>query len=424
VIGVAASAAIAVILVDVASVALLLPTIRLDLGSSSSGAAWVIGAHLLALAALLPLGARLGRGRVAAAAGGVLMATGAVVCATADSTAVLVTGRALQGAGGAAVLGSLAGSAQRGRAAFALPALTVALGPLVGGVFAELNWWRVYFWAGVPLAGVAATAALLAARPAARSEPHQLPRLLALAAGLGAIAIALIQAEDWSWGWWTALLVAGAVCIRAARPPAPAALAATAGYAFGCIAALAFLMPEYFELVRHLSGLRSGALLLALTVPAVSAWTLVRAIGRPSAGPPVAAAGALCTAAGLAVLATLDPGTGYALAAGGLLLVGIGLGAAVGTAPGADDSAAAVGWTAAGTALLFALAAEAFQHAEAHDRSGGASFEHALATGVAWAAIILLLPLAAAVALTWRSRPGRSAARPAGASSRPPRRPA
>ena len=37
-----------------------------------------------------------------------------------------------------------------------LPALALALGPLLGGVLAQENWWHLYFWAGVPLAAAAA----------------------------------------------------------------------------------------------------------------------------------------------------------------------------------------------------------------------------------------------------------------------------
>ena len=57
---VAASLPLAVVLLDVTVVAVLLPAIRLDLGSSSSGGQWVLNAYLLALAALYPLLARRG----------------------------------------------------------------------------------------------------------------------------------------------------------------------------------------------------------------------------------------------------------------------------------------------------------------------------------------------------------------------------
>jgi DHA2 family methylenomycin A resistance protein-like MFS transporter len=413
----AAAAALALVALDVTALAVLLPTIRLDLGTSSSGAAWVLAAHLLALAALLPIAARLPRARLLAAAGAGLMLAGAAVAATADTTAALVAGRALQGAGAAGLIGSLAGTRPRSLAVL-LPAAALAVGPFAGGVFAELNWWRVYFWAGVPLAIAVALPALLAGRPQRRAEPVH--RQLALAAGLTAITIALIQAEDWSWLAWALLIAAGLVLLTFARlHPAPP-LASAAAIAGGGLVALVFLMPEYFELVRRLSGLRSGVVMLALTVPAVGAWLLARFLSPRLALP----AGALSVVAGLALLTTLDPRTSYAVTLGALLLAGGGLGLATGALRGQGDPAAVTGWAAVGATLGLAAAAEAFQHVQADERAGGAGFEQALSAGIAWAAGMLLLLLAAAAVVAWRVRPSSSAARPAGASSPRPRRPA
>jgi MFS family permease len=412
----APAVAIAVILIDVPSVAVLLPTIRLDLGSSSSGAAWVMAAYLLALAAVLPVVAKLGRGRAFAVAGGLAMAAGAVVCATAGSTAVLVAGRAVQGAGAAAVLGSLAATAREPtRFAVALPAVALAIGPLVGGVFAELNWWHVYFWMGVPMAAIAALPAVVAqGRHAGPTAP--IVREVALAAGLTAVAIALLQSEDWRTGWWVLLLFAGAVLLRAARLRGPSRPAAIAAFACGCIAALLFLMPEYYELVRRLSGLRGGVLALALTVPAAASWAFARALGSTLPQPALTIAGALCVAVGLGLLVGLDPGTAYAVSLAALVLVGSGLGLAVGMAGDGRDPAHVVGWAAAGALLGLAFAAKGFQHVQADERSSGASFEAALSSGIGGAATVLLILLAAVALLLWLDRRGRSAARPAGAS--------
>jgi DHA2 family methylenomycin A resistance protein-like MFS transporter len=366
VIALAAAAALALVLLDVTALAVLLPTIRLDLGSSSSGAAWILAAHLLGLAALLPIAAGLPRARLVAAAGAALMVVGAVVAATADTTAAVVAGRALQGAGAAGLLGSLTPVRLRrasGLLLLALPAAALALGPLVGGVFAELNWWHVYFWAGVPLALAVALPALLAGR--ARRSPQPVQRQLALAAGLTAITIATIQGEDWSWGVSALLLLAGAALVASSGLRRPAPLAAAAALATGCLVALLFLMPEYFELVRHLSGLRSGTVMLALTLPAVSAWVLARVIPPRLALP----TGGLSTPAGLALLVTLEPRSSYAVTLGALVLVGGGLGLATGALRGQGEPAAVTAWGAAGATLGLAIAAEAFQHAQADDRS-------------------------------------------------------
>ena len=407
---VAASVPLALVVLDVTVVAVLLPDIRLDLGSSSSGGQWVLNAYLAALAALFPLLARLGgdRRRELAAAGALAMAAGAIVCVAADTTAALVAGRALQGAGTAGTLAAVAGpQLTSGLAGAALPALALALGPLAGGVFAEQNWWRVYFWAGIPLAVVAGAAALLAPRvaPARPSTPALLAA--AYAAGLVAVTVLLVQAEPWGLGWTALGLAAGLLALSQlpGRLSTPAFLAATVA---GCLAALLFLVPEYFQLVRNLSGLRSGILLLCLTVAAVTTWALSSWLPRRI---PTAALGLVCAAIGLAVLIAVDVHTRYAVLIGALGLAGSGLGLVAGAARAELTPALA------GAALGLAAAGASFQLAQSDERDSGATFAHALSTGVAWAAVLMLALLAAGALALWRPpRPASSAAPPAAES--------
>jgi MFS transporter, DHA2 family, methylenomycin A resistance protein len=406
---VAASLPLAVVLLDVTVVAVLLPDIRLDLGSSSSGGQWVLNAYLVALAALFPLLARLGdRRRELAGAGALVMASGAIVCVAADSTAALVAGRALQGAGTAGVLAAVAApQLAGGLAGAALPALALALGPLVGGVFAEQNWWRVFFWAGIPLAAVVGAAALAAPR-VAPARPST-PALLAsgYAAGLIALTVLLVQAEPWGLGWGALVLATALLGISRVprRLPTPALLLATVA---GGLAALVFLVPQYFQLVRNLSGLRSGILLLCVTLAAVTTWALSGWLARRI---PTTALGVVCAAIGLAVLIAIDVHTRYAVLIGALGLAGSGLGLVAGAARA--ELTPALG----GAALGLAAAGAIFQVAQADERDSGATFEHALAAGVGWAAIALLAMLASAALAVWQDR---RAARPRPASSAAP----
>ena len=105
---VGASVPLAAVLLQVTAVTVLVPDIRLALGSSTSGGQWALNAYLLALAALLPVCVTL-RSRALTVAGAAVWAAGAVACATADSTAALVAGQAAQGAGAAAVLAAAIG---------------------------------------------------------------------------------------------------------------------------------------------------------------------------------------------------------------------------------------------------------------------------------------------------------------------------
>jgi MFS transporter, DHA2 family, methylenomycin A resistance protein len=405
---IAASLPLAVVLLDATVVAVLLPDIRLDLGSSSSGGQWVLNAYLLALAALFPLLARLGgdRRRELAGAGALVMAAGAIVCVAADSTAALVAGRALQGAGTAGVLAAVAPQLTGGLAGAALPALALALGPLVGGVFAEQNWWRVAFWAGIPLAAVVGAAALAA--PRVETRHADVPAsLLAFAGGLSVLTIVLVQAEPWGLGWLALPVVGGVIVIGGVARKLSGWTLIWATLA-GCLAALVFLLPEYFQLVRNLSGLRSGILLLCVTVAAVTAWALSGWLARRI---PTAALGLGCAAIGLAVLIAIDVHTRYAVLIGALGLAGSGLGLVA--RAGRAELAPAL----AGAALGLAAAGAVFQLTQADERDSGATFEYALAAGVGSAAVLMLAMLAAGALALWRgAKPASSAAPPAAES--------
>src|SRR5687767_15330180 len=138
-----------------AAVAVTLPAIAADLGLTTGGASWVISLYALMLAVATAV-----YGRVADLAGirlpllvGVgLMTGGAVLVAFAPSFEVLLGARLLQGFGAAAVptLGTAIVSARYegtvrtsalGRVA-GMAAAVSALGPLAGGLVADLAGWR------------------------------------------------------------------------------------------------------------------------------------------------------------------------------------------------------------------------------------------------------------------------------------------
>ncbi|MBA3260961.1 MAG: hypothetical protein H0T69_00505 [Thermoleophilaceae bacterium] len=230
-------------------------------------------------------------------------------------------------------------------------------------------------------------------------------RPLAFAAGLTAVTIALVQSEPWAWGWSALLLLAGAALLRTAAPGLPGTALAWAAVA-GCLTALLFLVPEYFQLARNLSGLRTGTLLLAVTLPAVVACALSPWLARRLPAAALGPAGVACAGVGLAVLVTIDADTRYAPVIGVLGLTGAGLGLAGGATrhlPRTEPSAP-LAPALAGAALGLAAAGAAFQFAQADERGSGASFEQALAAGVGWAALFLLLGLAAAAWRVWRLR--------------------
>src|SRR4051794_11205587 len=92
------------IVLDATVVNVALPSIQSDLGFSSSSLAWVVNAYLIAFGGLLLLAGRLGdlMGRRRVFLGGLAVFTAAsLLCGLAQSQAVLVTARFLQGIGGA-----------------------------------------------------------------------------------------------------------------------------------------------------------------------------------------------------------------------------------------------------------------------------------------------------------------------------------
>ena len=128
-------------------------------------AQWVLSGYTLALSALLltagALGDRIGLRRMLL--GGVALFTVAsAACASAPDIGALVAARAIQGVGAAALLPATLAviphlftrSADRARATVAwvaAGAISVAIGPLVGGVLIDAFGWRSIFLINLPI---------------------------------------------------------------------------------------------------------------------------------------------------------------------------------------------------------------------------------------------------------------------------------
>jgi MFS family permease len=405
-----ALAVLALVALDVAAVPAALPSARIDLGTSTSGVVWIQEAYLLALAVpLLALGPLAGAVdlRVLAGAGLALFAAGALLATTADGSGTLVAGRALQGAGSAALLvpalaslGQTAGTRRLPLAALAAAALlALALAPLLAGALAEAAGWRWPF--RLELAPAALAALLLAAGPA-RVPTGPRGRRGALAAGLSFAAVGLVQTEPWGWAsaGTVLLLAAGAALLAVAWRDGLSGANAAALVLAGCFAAMLLFAPQYFELVRGLSPLRSGLLTVALTGSAATLAALVAAGGGSR---PLLAAGLACAAVGALGATRIDPVSSYALVVLSLALLGAGAGAAAGALARGRHGAAAelVAAAAAGAALVVAAAGALFQRAQLDERDSGGSFEDALAAGLARSAWLLAALLAVAALRAW-----------------------
>jgi MFS family permease len=399
------------LVLDVAAVPAVLPSVRIELGSSSSGLVWVQAAYLLALAVGLLLLNQLDVDRrLLAVAGLAAFLGGTLLASTADTTATLVTGRGLQGAGSAALLvpalESLRPAAGEGRILLASVAgaalLALAVAPLAGGAVVEGSTWRWMF--RIELAAAVPAVLLLAAASGRAPRPLEAGRAASLAAGLILAVTALVQSGPWGWASADTLLLlaAGVALLAFARPAWPTGADAAVLVLAGCLAAALLLAPQYLALARGLSPLRSGLLTAVLTL---SAATLAAAVARfgGRAPPKLPVVGGLgCAVLGALGMTRVDPASSYALVVVSLGLLGSGIGAAVGALAFRVEAARLAAAAALGAALVVAAAGALLQRAQLDEREAGGSFEDALAAGLAASGWLMAALLAVAALLAWR----------------------
>jgi EmrB/QacA subfamily drug resistance transporter len=161
------------IVLDATVTNVALPSIQDDLGFSTSSLAWVVNAYMIAFGGLLLLAGRLGdlisRKRVFLA-GLAVFTTASLACGTAQSQAMLVAARFLQGGGGAltsaVILGMIVTMFPEPRdmaKAIGVYAFVAsaggAVGLLAGGVLTQLINWHWIFFVNVPIGLVTAVLA-------------------------------------------------------------------------------------------------------------------------------------------------------------------------------------------------------------------------------------------------------------------------
>jgi len=349
-----------VLMLDSTVVSLALPAIQRDLDASASSLQWVMNAYLLVIAVLVVTASRLGdiygRRRVFVIGMGVF-AAGSVLSATAWTDTAIIAGRVVQGIGGAGLISlSLAiasdafPASQQARAIgiwTGVSSIALAVGPLFGGVLVEVDW-RLIFWINLPVTALGIAIVLAAARESRDPEAGRrvdVPGLVTLSAGLGAVVLALIEGEGWGWTSTATLGLGGAgvlllalFCLvetRVTNPIVEFPLFRNGPY-FGATAAaftlvgsywtLMYFEPQYLQNVLDYSAIESGVLILPITVPMIAispfAGRLIARFG-PRA---LMTAGMLCAAAGLILLTRIDVHSGYGALLPGFALFGIALG--------------------------------------------------------------------------------------------------
>jgi EmrB/QacA subfamily drug resistance transporter len=346
---------------DVTIVNVALPSIQRDLHASVSSLQWTTAGYTVVLASLLMLGGstadRVGRARVFKF-GLALFTASSLACALAPGVGWLIAFRVVQGASGA-MLNPVAMSIIRN--AFedprerahaigiwgAVVGISMALGPVLGGVLVGLSW-RAVFLVNIPigLAAIALTARFVpesrAPRPRRPAPVGQVLVILMLAS----LTSAIIEGPNLGWGspWIVALAVtAGGSLVTlvryelrrvdplveprffASRPFAAATIIAVAAFiAFG---GFLFLNTLYLQDVRGLSPVSAGlgTLPMAVLTVLVSPFS-GRVVGaRGVRGPLVVGGLGLGLGSLMLVSLSADTSLGWLLAA--YCVFGLGFGA-------------------------------------------------------------------------------------------------
>ena len=236
------------IVLDATIVNVALPKIQDDLGFSQSSLAWVVNAYLIAFGGLLLLAGRLGDllgRRDVFLVGLVLFTVASLVCGLADSQAVLVIARFIQGIGGALTSAVILGMIvtmfpEPGEQAKAIGVYSFvasaggSIGLLAGGAITQAISWHWIFFVNLPIAvvtGMFAMRYLSRDRGLGFSKGADLPGAGLIVGALMMGVYAIVEASDYGWGSAHTLgFGAGAVALlagfvvresRAANPLVP-----------------------------------------------------------------------------------------------------------------------------------------------------------------------------------------------------------
>lgn len=348
---------------DQTIVSTALPTIAGEMGAVDH-MLWVTTAYFLASTVSMPvygkLGDLFGRKYLFCIAQ-VLFVTGSLACALGSSMGTLILGRAVQGLGGGgqmilsqAIVADLFPPKERGKylgimgAAFGV---SMALGPLLGGLFTEHLSWRWCFWINVPLG-------LIALGIAARCLPHRghgitsrasidAAGIVSMAAATSSLVLAFsLGGTTLPWASAPMAVLAAIFIVSAAAfaiverraddPLIPLSLFRNRNFALCAIAGLVVMvamsgtlsyLPTYFQIVDGLDATAAGYMTLPLMGGMMATSTAAGFVAgrvRSVKWMPLLSCAATAVASGL--LATITVGTSLWQMGAVLFLLGFGIG--------------------------------------------------------------------------------------------------
>ena len=349
------------LLLDITVVNTALPKIQQDLGGSFSDLQWVIDAYALSLAALVltagSLADRFGRRRIFVG-GLAIFSAASLLCALAPDPTFLNLARGLQGIGGAIMFAvSLAlvaqefpGGPERGMAMGIYGAsigVSVAVGPLIGGLLTDGLGWQSVFLVNVPV-GIVTIAVTYWKLPESR-DPNvtriDWGGVVTFSGALLLLVLALVRGNDEGWGSTlivsllagAAVLMAAFIAIerRVAEPMLPLGLfrrGAFTGVQIAAFAVSASMFSLFLYLTLYLqnflgySAIDAGLRYLPITVGAfvlapISGMALAKVQARY-----LMAGGLGLTGAGLLLMGGLGVHSEWTALLLGFIVSGIGVG--------------------------------------------------------------------------------------------------
>lgn len=352
--------ALAMMMIDATVVSVALPTIQEEFKASQSEAQWVMNAYLLALAALVAVGGRLGdmygHARIFKI-GVVIFILSSAAAGIAQSDSWLIAARAIEGGGAAimipatmAIVTNAFPAKMRGQAMgiFAgISMLALGLGPLLGGVLTELWTWRAIFFINLPIGAAVIAVTYITLRHEAPEAKAKLDRvgLVTLVGGLTAVVLALMQSTAWGWGSVaTIALLAGGVLaliafvfveLRVAQPLVQLRLFKSHNFSVdvGVLGAMQFVLMGltvfgaiWIQNVLGFSPIKAGLSLLPLTIPVLIAAPLAGRFYDRIGPRPLVGMGTALAAIGFAWCALVLDKESFAWLVPGYVLIGAGIG--------------------------------------------------------------------------------------------------
>ena len=346
---------------DVTIVNVALPQIGRSFHAPLSGLQWTVDAYTLVLASLLMLSGstadRLGRRRTFIL-GLLTFSAGSLLCSVAPNLTTLIVFRMIQAVGGSMlnpvamsiITNTFTNPRERAQAIGvwgAVVGVSMALGPVVGGLLVSAVGWQSVFWINVPI-GLAAVVLALRYIPESKATVARkvdVPGQALVVVFLASLTYGIIEAPTRGWGsplilgslsgailalvallTWERRVGEPLVDLRFFRsvPFSSATIIAVAAY--GALGGFLFLNTLYLQDVKGLSALHAGIDTLPMAVMIMALPPLSgRIVGRRGSRIPLTVAG-LAMVVSCLMLVGLTTTTSFTWLFASYVVFGIGFG--------------------------------------------------------------------------------------------------